>query len=128
MKMEEQTTAQWLAEQQALAGVSDAELARALGYETAAVVPLLKAGQMKVPAVKAPVLASVFGVSPEAVMRRLLRDMSPELLHAVERCMGPFSLSDGERKLIAAIRKVNPSSEPVPLMFDRDAIITLVVA
>lgn len=126
--MKEQTIAQWLAEQQALAGISDDELARELGYESGTVVQLLKAGQMKVPATKAPILAGVFGISPEGVMRRLLREISPELLHAVERCLVPFSLSDGERKLIAAIRKVNPSSEPVPLMFDRNAIITLVVA
>ncbi|NMM80890.1 hypothetical protein B2J86_08115 [Acidovorax sp. SRB_14] len=128
MTMKVQTTPQWLADQQAVAGVSDQELAKALGYDAPSVIQLFKTGEMKVPAGKAHALASALGISPSLVMRRLLQDVDPDLLHAVELCLGQFVLSEGEQKLIAAIRKVNPGKEPVPLMFDRDAIITLVVA
>ena len=124
----ELTTAQWLAEQQSRAGVPDQVLADALGYESARVIEMLKSGQMRVPFSKAPLLAEALGINPGALMRRLLADADPELLHAIEQCLGALSLSDGEQRLIQAVRRVNPAREPVPLMFDRDAIITLVVA
>lgn len=126
--MKEQPTPQWLADQQAVAGVSDEVLAHALGYVSPSVVQRFKAGDMKVPVDKATALALALGLSPGVVMRRLLHDLDPDLLQAIEHCLGPLTLSDGERRLIAAVRKRNPGREPVPVMFDRDAIITLVVA
>lgn len=125
---QEPTTTQWLADQQALAGVSDQVLASAMGYQSARVIEMFKAGQMKIPFSKVPQLASALDISPGLLLRRLLQDTDPGLLHAVEHCMGALSLSAGEQKLIKAIRKVNPGKEPVPITFDRDAIITLVVA
>lgn len=126
--MKDKTTPQWLADQQASAGVSDEALASALGYESPKVIQMFKSGDMKVPIVKVPALADALDLNPALLMRRVLNDLSPEMLHAIERCLGALCLSEGEQKLIAAIRKVNPSKEPVPIMFDRDAIITLVVA
>lgn len=122
------TTAQWLAEQQSRAGVPDQVLADTLGYESPRVIGMLKTGQMRVPFSKARSLADALKINPGALMRRLLADADPELLHAIEQCLGPLSLSDGEQRLIQAVRRVNPAREPIPLMFDRDAIITLVVA
>ncbi|CAN7260352.1 hypothetical protein [Acidovorax delafieldii] len=126
--MKDKTTSQWLADQQALAGVSDEALASVLGYESPKVIQMFKSGDMKVPISKVPVLADALDLNPGLLMRRVLNDLSPEMLHAVEHCLGALCLSEGEQKLIAAIRKANPSKEPVPIMFDRDAIITLVVA
>lgn len=60
-------------------------------------------------------------------MRRMLQDTDPALLLAIEHCMGVLCLTDGEQKLVAAIRKANPGKEPVPIMSDRDTIIALVV-
>lgn len=122
------TTAMWLVEHQARAGVSNELLATALGYESARVIEMFKSGQMRVPFSKAPSLADALNINAGALMRRLLADADPELLHAIEQCLGPLSLSDGEQRLIQAVRRVRPAREPVPVMFDRDAIITLVVA
>lgn len=124
----ELTTAQWLAEQQSLAGVTDRVLANALGYESGRVIELFKSGQMRVPFSKAPSLADALCINPGALMRRLLADADPELLHAIEQCLGALSLSDGEQRLIQAVRRVSPGKEPVPITFDRDAIVTLLVA
>ena len=126
--MKDETTPKWLADQQASAGVSDEVLASALGYESPLVIQMFKSGDMKVPITKVPALARALNLNPGLLMRRVLNDVSPEMLHAVEHCLGALSLTEGEQKLIAAIRKANPSREPVPIMFDRDAIITLVVA
>lgn len=122
------TTAMWLAEQQARAGVSNELLATALGYESARVIEMFKSGQMRVPFSKAPSLADTLGINPGALMRRLLADADPDLLHAIEQCLGALSLSDGEQKLIRAVRRVSPGKEPVPITFAPDAIVTLVVA
>lgn len=122
------TTHQLLADQQALAGISDKELANALGYQSPNVIQMFKSGAMRIPFTKVPELANALDINPGMLMRRLLQDADPALLHAVEHCVGALCLSDGEQKLIAAIRKANPGKEPVPIMFDRDATITLVVA
>ncbi len=126
--MKDKTTQQWLADQQTLAGVTDEELASVLGYESPKVIQMFKSGGMKVPINKVPALAGALDLHPGLLMRRVLNDVSPELLQAIEHCLGALCLSEGEQKLIAAIRKANPSKEPVPIMFDRDAIITLIVA
>lgn len=126
--MKDKTTQQWLADQQTLAGVTDEVLASALGYESPKLIQMFKSGDMTVPITKVPALADALDIKPGDLMRRLLADTDPELLQAIERCLGPLCLSDGEQRLIQAIRRANPAREPVPLMFDRDAIITLIVA
>ncbi len=125
---QETVTHRWLAEQQELAGVSDQELADAMGYQSPTVIQMFKTGKMRVPFKKVPELASALDIDPGLLMRRLLQDADPALLQAVELCLGALGLSEGEQKLIAAVRKANPGKEPVPIMFDRDAVITLVVA
>ncbi len=126
--MEEKTTPQWLADQQAFAGVSDTELASALSYESPKVIQMFKSGGMRIPPGKVPALAAALQVNPGWLMQRVLLESDSDLLQAIERCMGPLCLTEGEQRLIDAIRKANPGREPVPIMFDRDAIITLVVA
>lgn len=121
-------TGQWLSEQQSRARVTDQELATALGYESTKVIEMFRTGQMRVPLNKVPPLASALNIEPGVLMRRLLADVDPDLLDAIEHCLGAICLSNGERKLIEAIRKANRGAEPVPIMFDRDAIITLVVS
>lgn len=124
---QETTTAQWLSDQQAIANVSDQELADAIGYRSANVIGMFKTGQMKVPVNKVPQLANALATSPASLMRRLLHDADPGLLHVVELCMGTLCLSDGEQMLIEAIRKADPGSEPVTVTVCGEAIVTLVV-
>lgn len=64
MSMNQETTHQWLADQQALAGVSDQELAGAIGYRSPTVIQMIKAGKMRVPCIKAPELASALNINP----------------------------------------------------------------
>lgn len=125
---QETVTHRWLAEQQALTGVSDQELADAMGYQSPSVIQMFKTGKMRVPFKKVPELASALDIDPGLLMRRLLQDADPALLKAVEHCVGALGLSEGEQKLIAAVRKANPGKEPVSIMFDRDTVIILVVA
>jgi hypothetical protein len=122
------STAEWLENQQAFPGLSDQELTEAMGHQAPQVVKLFKSGDMKVPFAKAPQLAHALGINPGSLLQRLLQDADPDLLQAFEECVGPLCLSEGEKKLIGAIRKANPGREPVPVMFDRDVIIAVWVA
>lgn len=122
------TTEQWLAEQQSRAGVSDELLAGAMGYESARVIGMFKNGQMRVPLHKAPSLAQALGINPGTLMRRLLTDTDPELLQAIEHCLGVLDLTTGEQNLIQAVRRVSPGKEPVPITFAPESIVTLIVA
>lgn len=119
---------QWITAQQVIKGVSDHELATAMGYEHTQVIAMFKTGRMRVPISKAPELAEALGVASGALMRRLLQDTDLEMLQAIEQSLGPLGLSEGEKKLIRAVRKVSPGKEPVPITFDRESIVTLVVA
>lgn len=98
-------TSQWLAEVQAKVGVPDNKLAYAMGYESATVIELMKSGQMRVPVNKTMQLAWVLRLKPGVVLRRLLEDMDPELLSAIEQSVGPLELSSDEQELILAVRK-----------------------
>ena len=124
---QEPTAAQWLSDQQSIANMSDQDLADALGYRSAKVIGMFKTGQMKVPLNKVPQLANALATSPASLMRRLLHDADPGLLHVVELCMGSLCLSDGEQMLIEAIRKADPGSEPVTVTVCGETIVTLVV-
>lgn len=98
-------TSQWLAEVQAKVGVPDNKLAYAMGYESPTVIELMKSGQMRVPLNKTIQLAWVLRLKPGVVLRRLLEDMDPELLSAIEQSVGPLELSSDEQELILAVRK-----------------------
>jgi|GEM_PF-2993333 len=98
-------TSQWLAEVQAKVGVPDNKLAYAMGYESPTVIELMKSGQMRVPLNKTIQLAWVLRLEPGVVLRRLLEDMDPELLSAIEQSVGPLELSSDEQELILAVRK-----------------------
>ncbi len=131
MKDERKTAAEtlkWIDQNQQRSGVSDEVLAEALGYMNPKVVELIKSGAMVLPVNKAALLARAIGVDPGDMMVRLLQDISPDLLAAVEDCVGVLSLSAGEKRLLNALRKACPGKEPVPIMFEPGSIMTLVVA
>lgn len=121
-------SSQWLAEAQAKVGVPDNKLAYAMGYESATVIELMKTGQMRVPVNKTMQLARVLRLKPGAVLRRLLEDMDPELLSAIEQCVGPLELSSEEQALILAVRKCSRGAKDrVSIMVAPQAAVTQVV-
>lgn len=122
------TISQLLTVRQAALDVSDRVIAEALGYTDAAVVTLIKAGTMRLPVNKATVFANALDLDTGVVMRALLRAVDPSLLHAVERCLAPLSLSPGEARLIHRLRSAAQGRDITPVMFEKDAIVALVLA
>lgn len=108
-------------------GLSDEAITDALCYEHPRVFQMIKSGQMKLPMNKAAALAVVLEVEPGDVMRLLLLETSPDMLHAIEECMGPLALSPGERRLLMALRKSAGGRETAPLFFDGAPIVAVIV-
>jgi hypothetical protein len=116
-----------IALQQEGLSLSDEALADALGYEHPRVIQMIKAGQVRLPMNKAAALAGVLEVEPGDVMYLLLMETSPDMLKAIEECMGPLSLSAGEKRLLAALRRSAGGRETAPIFFEGAPIVAVIV-
>lgn len=121
------TIAALIARGQRSLDLSDQQIAQALDYKNPAIVQMMKSGQMRLPLNKAAPLAKVLDMEPGDVMRTLLGENSPELLTAIEECMGPLSLTAGEKRLITALRKSSQGRDATPIFVDGASIIAMVV-
>lgn len=113
--------------QQGLA-LSDNHIAEAIGCENPAITSLLKQGRMRLPIPKVPQMAELLEVKPSKLMQMVLREISQETLAAIEACYGPMVLTDAEAQLIRSIRQSAGGREPAIMMFDKEAVVALVVA
>lgn len=125
---ESTTIAQLLTEHQTRLGASDAVIANALGFERPNSIALIKSGAMRLPVTHVKPLATAFGLDASEVLRTLLRDTDPALLEGIEACMGPMVLTPGEQRLIQRLRQGAQGRDITPVMFERDAIVALVLA
>ncbi len=108
-------------------GHDDPTMAEWLSLESAAVLRGIKSGAIRLPVTRARALAELLDREPGEILRLILLESDHMLLEAIEVCMGPLVLSDAEVGIINAIRKVGVTKELVPITFDRDAIVTLIV-
>jgi len=116
-----------ITQQQAVLGLSDEAITDALGYEHPGVLQKIKAGLMRLPMNKAAALARALAMEPGDVMHLLLTETAPEMLHAIEECMGPLSLSPGEKRLLMALRKSANGRETAPIFFEGAPIVAVIV-
>ncbi len=118
----------WLVEElQRKLGHDDPTMAEWLSLESAAVLKAIKTGKMRYPVNRVRQLAELLDRPPGEILRLILQESDHKLLDAIEVCMGPLRLTDAEVGIINAIRKVGMTRELVPITFDRDAIVTLIV-
>lgn len=108
--------------------LSDTHIAEAMGYDNPVITELLKLGKMRLPINKVPQLAEVLEVPPAKLLQMVLRETSPDILKAIESCYGPMLLTDAEARLIRSIRENAGDRESALLMFDKEAVVALVVA
>lgn len=116
-----------IADQQVALHLSDQALADALGYESSAVISLIKDGRMRLPMVKARVLAEALEMDPGEVMYLLLRDTNPEMLASIEECLAPLALTRTEARLINKLRKTAQGRATAPLFFDGAPVVAILV-
>lgn len=123
-----QSVAQLIQDRQNALGKTDHQIAVALGYTRENVIAMMKKGHMRVPVNRVVELAGALDVDAPQLLRLVLSETDPGLLQALERILGPISLSPAEEKLIQAVRKVAQGRDAVPMVLDRNALVALVVA
>lgn len=116
--------------QQAALGLTDSQLATAIGYESGRVIGLMKAGAMRVPINKVLPLATALKLDPYTVLHAVMQKGSPELWDAVSAILAPLGpLGPTEVNLLRHLRrlcKAQGQSEFTPLVFEGRAVVALV--
>lgn len=121
------TVANWIASRQAHCALTDEALAAQLGYDQPAVVRMMKSGAMRVPISKIPSLARALKVEPGDAMQLVLKETCPDILAAIEECVGPLRLTDKEQGLIKALRRASGGADIAPIFFEGAPVIAVVV-
>lgn len=115
---------------QAAAGLTDDQLAQAIGYESGRVIAMIKTGKMKLPINKVPQMAQALGLGPLQLFRAVLGEGAPEILAALDAVLPP---EDGvpdpeEAKLLATLRKLKAGRKWAPIVFDGSSVIAFMAA
>lgn len=113
---------------QAEIGITDQQLADALGYDRVIIVTLFKQGTMRLPLAKIPALADALAVDPTDLMRMALAESLPELLPAIEKVYNPLRLTQAEISLIQRLRKLTDGGEVQTVVLDAGSRVVALVA
>jgi hypothetical protein len=108
-------------------GLSDDQLAAALGYESGNVVTCIKKGLMRLPVSKAPELAQALELDPGQLMRMVLKELDPTTLAAIETCLGPLHLTPGEAQLITTLRQESKGKGIAPILHKTESLVAALV-
>jgi transcriptional regulator with XRE-family HTH domain len=92
-------------------GLTQREIASALGYNRSNLVAMIKSGKMRIPISKIPNLADVLGIDRVELMRRALAEYQPEVLETLNQMLQEV-VSESERRLLGELRKM--INGPVP--------------
>lgn len=121
------TVSQLITISQERLGLSDDQLAAALGYESGNVVACIKKGLMRLPAGRVPELAQALELAPGHLMRMVLKELDPTTLAAIETCLGPLHLTPGEAQLITTLRQEPKGKGIAPILHKADSLVAALV-
>jgi transcriptional regulator with XRE-family HTH domain len=92
-------------------GMTQREIAEALGYERANIISMFKTGVTRVPLDKVPALAQALEADPTAMLRLWMSEYAPEILRVLDEYMDP-TVSKVEREWLTGLRTMFPESLP----------------
>ena len=107
--------------------LSDEDIAKALGYDKAVVVSLIRAGTVKFPLTRIRDLATLLDMNPGELLIMAMQDSSPDLLALMEDVWGPRALTPAEGRLIQHCRKLAEDRQVKPIVFS-GPVVALVTA
>jgi cyanate lyase len=90
------TVAQLIQARQNELGITDQQIALALGYDHENVVAMIKKGAMRLPLNKVVELAGVLDVDATALLRLTLGENDTEMLQTIEKILGPMTKTSDE--------------------------------
>lgn len=107
-------------------GLSETDLAAALGVERTSAIAMILDGRMLLPVAKIPPLAQALDLDPIYVLRMHLHDHQPELLGVIENALARPLLSANEAALIDAYRDATGNSEVPGVIIRRGEIVEII--
>lgn len=120
--------AQLLARHAAESAMSEADIAKACGFDSQSRIHCLLKGQMKLPMEKVDNIAAVLKIDAAHLLRLTLCEYMPDLWSLIEKHLYLDSLSRHERELIHAYREVTGDIDARATVIDRDAVLAIVLA
>jgi hypothetical protein len=87
------------------------QIAKECGFERANVISMIKSGQMRVPLAAVPRIAKALDIDPAGLMRRCCNVYQPELLAAIDACLGPI-VTQNELKVLEIYRRATNNTDP----------------
>lgn len=121
-----QTVIALIAEQQELLGISDHQLALAIGFTKSTVITGIKAGKILLPMSKISEVAAELSIDPAFFLRSYLEQTSPTTLELIDTLLIPPPLSANELKLIEAYRHLSKGNDVMPVIIDGCDVVALI--
>lgn len=86
-------------------GLADHELSKMLGYESLTPLRLIKSNRMRLPIAKVASLALALELPADELLELHLCESAPEVLKALEECVGVLTITPHERRLVHQLRE-----------------------
>lgn len=119
--------AAFIQQRQEETGISDADLAIALGYANAKAVGLIKSGTMKVPLNKVSALGHALQTDAFDLLRMIVSESAPGLWNALQEIAAPLgALQPAEINLLRHVRRLGSRGQMTPVVFEGRGVIALV--
>jgi hypothetical protein len=113
---------------QSKVGMSDKDLAEALGFSRTSILTMVKSGGMKMPIGKVPLLATALEVPASDVLAAMLDDyFSGEVMQVMRKTWGMLDLTQNEKKLITSYRALTEGDNSEPRVLEGKNIIAVLM-
>lgn len=103
--------AEFIASRQLMMGMTNKDVAEAVGYANPNVISMIKKGQTKLPVEKVSKVAEALGADPAKLLRMTLKEYMPETLKVMEACMGNI-VTENEMTMIEIWRDATNGEDP----------------
>lgn len=104
-------------ERQAKLGLTDAEVAKAIGFSTAKLYSATMQQKFPMPLGTVPHLAKTLGVDPGQLLRAAMSEIVPDFLAMIDEYLRPSELNEREAQLVQQFRKVTGGRGLGPVVF-----------
>jgi transcriptional regulator with XRE-family HTH domain len=122
--MKPTTVAQYITAQIEASGLTNSEIATALGYtpDRANMISMIRTGRSKLPINKVASMAKALHIDPAHLLRFVLREYSPDTLVALEEAIGTGLLTEGEQEVVSLLRR---EAGELPIHLADDQLVTI---
>ncbi len=121
------TVAEYLAEKTAACGKSEQEIAEAIGYNSASVIHAFTHGTAKVPLNRIGALARALEIDSVYFLRLVLAEYLPDVLVAIDGALDVPMLTENEKGLIEAYRRVTEGTDAMAVICDAKDVVAMIM-